>query len=87
MIFVLTGEKLLQYANEAYAQVTNGEKTGMKVNKVIEFTLSGLSSLNEGTIITVLPTVTSTTGVSRQTKTYDDSNVYTIPAVTATTNP
>ena len=52
----------------------------MKVNKIIEFTLSGLSSLEAGTVVTVVPTITSETGVKRQTSVYDDSNMYTIPA-------
>ncbi len=59
----VSGDKISQYANEAYEQVVNGEKTAMTVNKTIEFTIFGLDAFESGTVITATPSFSSETGV------------------------
>ena len=71
--YVLSAEKLAEYVNGAIEQIENGEKTAMKVNKTIKFTLTGLDSLGSGTVITATPTISTEVGVEYE-KVVDDSN-------------
>jgi hypothetical protein len=71
--YVLRGDLLAKYANEAYEQIVNNGKTPMTVTKTIDMTLSGLDSFESGTVITATPTVTSNTGV-RYEKIVDSDN-------------
>ena len=71
--YVLRGDLLAKYANEAYEQIVNNGKTPVTVTKTIDMTLSGLDSFESGTVITATPTVTSNTGV-RYEKIVDSDN-------------
>ena len=78
--YVLTGEFLAEYAQSAYDQVCSGEKTPMKMSKTLDLTLTGLDSVESGTVLTIIPIVTSETGVSfEKNVVHEEYTVYIIP--------
>jgi hypothetical protein len=81
--YVLSGNILKNYADEAYAQVSSGEKLASEMNKFLGLTFTGLDKMEAGTILTVTPSVSSVTGF-RYEKLVDESiadayTKYTIP--------
>ena len=62
--YVLSGEKLAEYATAAYNQVANGEKEAMKVSKTIGFGLSGIGALKAGTVLVANAEIITETGMS-----------------------
>ncbi|MBO5402358.1 MAG: hypothetical protein J6A85_04195 [Clostridia bacterium] len=83
LIYNVSGDKISQYANEAYEQVVNGEKTATKVNKTIEFTIFGLDAFKSGTVITATPSFSSMTGVvAEKTVQVDGYTSYTYSSAT-----